>query len=513
MLISKLGVSKVDDCLYGGEDMELDAAVKKIIIGKPFGLTMVKGAQSSGKTVTAAYRALYLKSSYCIYEDEKVLVVSSERENIDSIKNIYDNAKQENTYDYATLFSLLKEEPINFLTMDELIDKYYIMYLKQNNLKLVMASEDEKENIIKECIEELDSRYRSVKFVKNRDISFIIDEIKWIKCCQVGSREEYLSANRIGRKGARLIKNSISREAIYNIMLNYNNKLSSRDLIDTVDKEIFALRAIESNCYGRYTHMVVDDAHKLTRLQINILLALNSKKAYSSMMLMVNHKYEASRGGWIVKGRKQKELGFEVNIKNSYLKKTITSSVEFEKEQELEGQKRSKLSMEKYLYVDVRHRKSFEFVRDTSNYDELILVQQDKDLLCGKEELASLPVYSNIAAGEPISINPEVEDTFNIPHYWIKGMKDCFILKVKGDSMTGAQIEDGDFVVIRKQTMASNRDIVAVNIEGSATLKRLWMDKNDVLLMPENDKYTPISIKNREAVVLGVVVGIIKSAA
>ena len=92
-------------------------------------------------------------------------------------------------------------------------------------------------------------------------------------------------------------------------------------------------------------------------------------------------------------------------------------------------------------------------------------------------------------------------------------MKDCFILKVKGDSMIGAAIEDGDFVVIRKQGAANNKDIIAVDLEGRATLKRLSIDKNDIILIPENDKYSPISLKNREALVLGVVIGVIKYAA
>jgi SOS-response transcriptional repressor LexA len=474
---------------------------------------MVKGAQSSGKTVTAAYRALYLKSSYCLYEDEKVLVVSSERDNIDVLKKLYNNANDENTYDYVTLFTMLRDEPISFFTVEDLVNKYSSHYMRENKLEVTTVSDEDKLQIVKACIQDLKPQYSRVKFIKDSNEAFIIDEINWIKACDFNTAEEYMSADRLGRRGVRLIKNSTSREAMYNIMLLYNQTLRSNKLIDSVDKELFALREIENNSFERYTHMVIDDAHKLTKLQIKLLMALNSKKAYSSMMLMVDHKAEACSGGWIVKGRKQKELGLEVNIKNCYLKKAILPIEEPIEEENKELQNRSKYSMEKYLYVDVRHRKSFEFVRDTSNYDELILVQEDNNLLCSKDELASLPVYSNIAAGEPISINPEVEDTFNIPHYWIKGMKDCFMLKVKGDSMTGAGIEDGDFVVIRKQTMASNRDIVAVNIEGSATLKRLCMDKNDVLLMPENEKYSPISIKNREAIVLGVVVGIIKYAA
>ena len=83
--------------------MNIDAAIKKIVIGKPFGLTMVKGAQRSGKTITAAYRALYLKSSYCLYEDEKVLVVASKKEDLTLLKDLW-KVQKSLEYDYRTLF-------------------------------------------------------------------------------------------------------------------------------------------------------------------------------------------------------------------------------------------------------------------------------------------------------------------------------------------------------------------------------------------------------------------------
>jgi SOS-response transcriptional repressor LexA len=77
--------------------------------------------------------------------------------------------------------------------------------------------------------------------------------------------------------------------------------------------------------------------------------------------------------------------------------------------------------------------------------------------------------------------------------------------------MIGANIFDGDHVVIRRQHIAQKGDIVAVDLEGNATLKRLAYNKNIPVLMPENDNYSPIFIHDREASVLGVAVGIIKN--
>lgn len=501
--------------------MEFDAALNKIVVGKPFGMTMVKGSQGTGKTAAAACRALYLKNSYCLYEDEKILVTANDNYDISLLKRFYEEAKDSYKYDYATLFSLSKQEPVEFCTLDDLVIKYYSIYEKENKTNYRLIEAKEKLQKIKECVDEIKHKYKNVRLMKKCNEEFIIDEINWIKACDIRTLEEYKNSARLGRvsrKGigpVRLIRNSKSREAIFEIMLLYNEKIFRNNMIDEIDRERLALKAIINNEQGKYTHMVVDNAHKLSRIQLNILMSLKSSKAYSSMMLMVNHKAEPSDGSWITKGRKQKDLEFNTSIKSCYLKKNFMEFVRHEALIESDSEIGSKREdcMEKYVYVDMRHKRNFQFLRDTSNYDELILTEEKEDILCGKNELVPIPVYSNIAAGEPITINPDRVDTFNLPQYWVKGMKDCFMLKVKGDSMIGADIDDGDFVVIRKQNTASNRDIVAVDIEGSATLKRLWLGKEEVLLMPENEKYSPIPIKDRDAVILGVVIGIIKNAA
>ena len=166
-------------------------------------------------------------------------------------------------------------------------------------------------------------------------------------------------------------------------------------------------------------------------------------------------------------------------------------------------------SIENFKYRDIRHSRKYEFIRDLNNSSEIIVKNEDGEDEYTKEELRQLPIYSDIAAGEPILINPDIEGDFLLPKYWLKGINNCFILKVKGDSMIGADIYDGDYVVIRKQYMAQNNDIVAVDLDGSATLKRLVMNKAGILLMPENKKYNPIQIVDEEASIIGVAIGVI----
>ena len=166
--------------------------------------------------------------------------------------------------------------------------------------------------------------------------------------------------------------------------------------------------------------------------------------------------------------------------------------------------------LENFQYCDIRHGRAYDFMRDYSRISDIIVNDEKGDYEYINEQLLELPVYSDIAAGEPIQINSEIEGNFYIPKYWLKGVKNPFILKVKGDSMIGANIDDGDYVVIRHEQAANNNDIVAVDISGNATLKRLSINRDRILLMPENEKYKPIVIDSEDTYIIGTAIGIIK---
>ena len=109
-------------------------------------------------------------------------------------------------------------------------------------------------------------------------------------------------------------------------------------------------------------------------------------------------------------------------------------------------------------------------------------------------------------------MNDAIEDNYYLPKEWIRKTKDVFMLKVKGDSMINKNIYDGDYVVISKQNIPSVRDIVAVDIEGEATLKTYKTIDGKIILMPENNKYEPIIIEDQQFSFLGVAIGLIKNS-
>lgn len=114
-----------------------------------------------------------------------------------------------------------------------------------------------------------------------------------------------------------------------------------------------------------------------------------------------------------------------------------------------------------------------------------------------------IPVVGVVTAGVPILATENIEGY--IP--W-DGESGCFVLRVRGDSMIGAGILDGDKVVVRPQPDAENGQIVVALLDDSATVKRLKKMGRDVWLMPENPSYEPIP--GNEAKILGRVKALIR---
>ena len=121
-----------------------------------------------------------------------------------------------------------------------------------------------------------------------------------------------------------------------------------------------------------------------------------------------------------------------------------------------------------------------------------------------------LPLLGSIAAGAPIYAQEHVEDMFPVPTDMVRNIEQAFLLRVKGDSMTGEGIMPRDLVVIKPQQSANHGDLVAVLLGDEATVKRLSMDRSGVKLMPSNPAYEPIEVKREDARVIGKVVGLIR---
>ena len=123
-------------------------------------------------------------------------------------------------------------------------------------------------------------------------------------------------------------------------------------------------------------------------------------------------------------------------------------------------------------------------------------------------EAVAVPLVGRIAAGSPILAEQSIEDVVALPRR-LTGNGELFMLEVHGDSMVEAAICDGDWVVIRRQPVAENGEIVAAMIEGEATVKVLQRKDGHTLLLPRNSEYRPIPADDAE--VLGRVVTVLRS--
>lgn len=120
-----------------------------------------------------------------------------------------------------------------------------------------------------------------------------------------------------------------------------------------------------------------------------------------------------------------------------------------------------------------------------------------------------IPLLGRIPAGFPHEPVEDFEEVLPVdPSFFGPGEK--FALKVKGDSMIGAGIKDGDIAVIRTGVEPQDGQIAAALYNGEVTLKRLRRRNGRVELLPENPAYKPITAEPSEVQILGVMVGLIR---
>ena len=131
----------------------------------------------------------------------------------------------------------------------------------------------------------------------------------------------------------------------------------------------------------------------------------------------------------------------------------------------------------------------------------------DKTLIHDNDSVR-LPLVGRVSAGTPVVADQQVEDRIEVPRRLVGDVRDCFLLRVRGDSMIGAGIMSGDIVVVRRQQMASPGDIVVAVMGEDATVKRLATLDGTPILRPENPAYQPI---RGEFEIAGRVIGLMRA--
>ena len=142
--------------------------------------------------------------------------------------------------------------------------------------------------------------------------------------------------------------------------------------------------------------------------------------------------------------------------------------------------------------------------KTNSKYRSLEIVGNNEYL---NEDVINVPLLGKITAGTPIEAIETPNEYFSLPAYLIPNKEEVFTLKVSGESMINAGIFDGDIVIVQKQNVARNGEIVvAMTMENEVTLKRFYKEANYIRLQPENDTMEPIILPN--CTILGKAIGL-----
>ena len=129
--------------------------------------------------------------------------------------------------------------------------------------------------------------------------------------------------------------------------------------------------------------------------------------------------------------------------------------------------------------------------RDATKPRAIEIIDDNFNLV--RREVVNVPLIGTVAAGEPILAVENIESYFPVPAELMPN-EPSFLLRVKGESMINAGIFDGDQVLVKQQSTASDGDIVVALVDDSATVKTFYKEKGYYRLQPENDTMDPIII-------------------
>jgi len=138
-----------------------------------------------------------------------------------------------------------------------------------------------------------------------------------------------------------------------------------------------------------------------------------------------------------------------------------------------------------------------------------VLNRDDKGKLIALSIAAPVKLLGTVEAGFPSPAEEELADNLSLDDLLIQNPEATFLLKVSGDSMSGAGILPGDMVLVDKGEQPKSGDIVIAEVDGEWTMKYLKKRGDNVVLVPANPKYQPIKPK-KELKIAGVVTAVVR---
>lgn len=157
-----------------------------------------------------------------------------------------------------------------------------------------------------------------------------------------------------------------------------------------------------------------------------------------------------------------------------------------------------------FINIESNASRGISFIK--KNDDELISgVMKDDNVF------VKIPILGRVAAGLPINAVENLEGSLVVDPSFLKKVEEAFALRVKGDSMINAGINDKDLVIVSPKEQAKNGDIVVAMLNDEATVKKFEYVNNKIRLIPENNSYQPIDVKSSDDFrLIGKVKGVVR---
>ena len=133
------------------------------------------------------------------------------------------------------------------------------------------------------------------------------------------------------------------------------------------------------------------------------------------------------------------------------------------------------------------------------------------DDIAERADIVDVPLVGQVAAGIPILAKENITDSFPVPSRYVSTGSSHFMLTVKGESMIEAGILDGDYILVKQQSVAHNGEMVVAMVDGfesEATVKTFYKEGDHIRLQPENASMSPIIV--RDVKILGIVKGVFR---
>ena len=504
--------------------MLMNKTREKFVRQKVAGTYVLTGSLHSGKTSTAIARMIYLLEHACPLGEQVLYICQNEEEK----EHVSSTFHQAYPFSNVSLFEEDNQGHAVIKAIDELIEEAANKADVHFNLAIC---EEMPKALILEMLPKVKKQYPKVKWLKASAIDFIQQELKWINSCGYADFEAYQGAQ---RKGAtiKLPKNGSGRKAMWCLKEETHKRLKKQGYMTKDQVQLDTLAYLkEDGLRTEYKHIIVDDAHKLTKVQLECMRLLK-KPDEGEVLFLMDKTQKDNPVAWLGMGNAFKTIGYDMTgrikklihrSKAKALAKKVTSYTYNETPLEclIKELEEKAPSMNKNIKESVKKQeKTLPWYVETYRYLNKITGVEtvfQTDSSAGEtyideikqDEVEELPIYSDIAAGMPIELVDEVSGKFMLPSELLHHKRNGYILHVQGDSMIGAGIDDGDYVVIEVGNV-NNHEIGAVYYNGTTTLKRIVQDKERILLVSENPKYVPIVIEEGEFRVMGKLIGVIK---